>query len=83
MYSHFDVAGHNNSRSITSANCSRYHVQEFMSTMNSLSFNSTSDIQHAHPYSLDVSSQYVVPPQDKPMNKRIGFGNANYFANYS
>ena len=25
----------------------------------------------------------MVPPQDMPMNERIGYGNANYLANYS
>jgi hypothetical protein len=30
-----------------------------------------------------MSSQYVVPPQGMPMNKRIGYDNANYLANYS
>jgi hypothetical protein len=51
--------------------------------MNSLSFNFTSNIQHAYPYSSTTSSQYVVPPQDMPMNKRIGYGDANYSENYS
>ena len=25
----------------------------------------------------------MVPPQDMPMNERIGYGNADYLANYS
>jgi hypothetical protein len=51
--------------------------------MNSLNFDATSNIQHMNPYSSAISSQYVVPPDDMPMNERISFNNANYLANYS
>ena len=51
--------------------------------MNSSSFNFTSNIQHAYPYSSAISSQCVVPPQDMPRNERIGYDEANYSANYS
>jgi hypothetical protein len=54
-----------------------------MSTLNSLNFDATSNIQHVNPYSSAISSQYVVPPHDMPMNERIGFDNINYLANCS
>jgi hypothetical protein len=60
-----------------------YYGQEPMSTLNSLSFNATSNMQHVNPYSSTISSQYVVPPQDMPMNERISYDNANYLANCS
>lgn len=93
MNSHIDVTGRNNSRSIVSANYNvdglhhihlntRYYDQQPMSTMNSLGFNATSDVQHTYPYSSAINSQYVVPPQDMSVNKRIGYGDANYSANY-
>jgi hypothetical protein len=40
-------------------------------------------MQHAYPYSLAISSRYVVSPQDMPINERIGYGDANYSADYS
>ena len=57
-----------------------YYGQEPMS-INSSSFDATSNIQHVNPYSSAISSQYVVPPHDMPMNERIGYDNANYLAN--
>ena len=55
-----------------------------MSSLDSLSFNASSNIQHVNPYSSAISSRYVVPPQDMPMNERIGYNNNdNYLANYS
>ena len=84
MNSHVGVASHKYSRYVTLANTfdngphhtyPRYYGQEPMSTMNSSSFNFTSNIQHAYPYSSAISSQYVVPPQDMPMNQRIGLAN--------
>jgi hypothetical protein len=54
-----------------------------MSTINSLSFDATSNMQHINPCSSAISSQYVVPSHDLPMNKRIGYDNASYLANYS
>ena len=54
-----------------------------MHVVNSLSFDATSNIQHVNHYSSAIGLQYVVPPQDMPMNERIGYDNANYFANYS
>jgi hypothetical protein len=59
-----------------------YYGQEPMSTMNSLNFNATSNT-HVNHYSSAMSSQYVVSPQDMPMNERIGYDNANYLANCS
>jgi hypothetical protein len=59
-----------------------YYGQEPMSTMNSLNFNVVSNI-HVNPYSLAISSQYVVPPQDMSMNERIDYDNANYLASCS
>ena len=50
-----------------------------MSTVNS---SSTSNIQHVNPYSLAMSSQYVVPPQDKLMNEKIGYDGDNDLANF-
>jgi hypothetical protein len=94
MNSHVDVASHNHTKYVASANTfdnaphhmhhnHGYYGQEPMSTLNSLSFNATSNIQHVNPYSSAMSSQYVVPSQDMPMNKRIGYDNANYLAYYS
>ena len=54
-----------------------------MSTMHSMNFDVTSNIQHVDPYSSAMSSEYVASPQDMPMNERIGYDNANYLANYS
>jgi hypothetical protein len=51
--------------------------------MNSLSFDATSNMQYVNPCSSAISSQYVVPPHDLPMNERIGYDNTNYFANCS
>jgi hypothetical protein len=51
--------------------------------MNSLGLNASSNIQHVNSCSLAISSQYVVLPQDLPMNERIGYANANYLANCS
>jgi hypothetical protein len=92
--SHVDVTSHNDTRYVASANTfdnaphhmhhnHGYYGQEPMSTLNSLSFNATSNIQYVNHYSSAISSQYVVPPQDMPMNERIGYDNANYLANYS
>ena len=53
-----------------------------MSTMNSMNFDVTSNIQHVDPYSSAMSSEYVAS-QDMPMNERIGYNNANYLANCS
>ena len=92
MNSHVGVASYNSNRYIASANAfdngphhtyPRYYGQEPMSTMNSSSFYSTSNIQHAYPDSSAISSQYVVPPQDMPMNERIGYDNINYLASCS
>ena len=93
MNSHVDVASHNDTRQVGSANTffsaphythhnSRYYGQESMSIANSLSFNVTSNIQHAYPYSSVTSSQYVVP-QDKPMNVKIGYDDDNDLTNFS
>jgi hypothetical protein len=54
-----------------------------MHVVNSSSFDATSNIQHVNPYSSAISSQYVVPPHDMPMNERIGLDNTNYLANCS
>jgi hypothetical protein len=94
MNSHVDVTSHNNTRCVASANTfdnaphhmhhnHGYHDQEPMSTVNSLNFDATSNIEHINPYSLAISSQYVIPPHDMPMNERIGYNNANYLANCS
>jgi hypothetical protein len=92
--SHVGVASCNDTKYVASAdtfdNASHhthhiygYHGQESMSTLNSLNFDATSNIQHVNPYSSAISSQYVVPPHDMPMNERIGFDNTNYLANCS
>jgi hypothetical protein len=92
--SHVDVANCNDTRYVASAdtfdnvphhthNNYGYHSQEPMLTMNSLSFDATSNMQHVNPCSSAISSQYVVPPHDLPMNERIGYNNANYLANCS
>jgi hypothetical protein len=83
IYSHVGVASHNNSIYVASTNAYGYHDQELMSILNSLGFNATSNIQYAYPYSSAISSQYVVPPQDMPINERISYGDANYSVNYS
>jgi hypothetical protein len=54
-----------------------------MCAENSLSYNSSSNIQHVNPYSSAISLHYVVPPQDMSMNKRIDYDDVNYLANYS
>jgi hypothetical protein len=94
MNSHVGVASHNDTRYVALANTFDndshhthhnygYHGQELMSTVNSLNFDATSNIQHVNPCSSAISSQYVVPPHDLPMNERIGYDNANYLANCS
>ena len=94
MNSHVDVASHNHTRYVASANTFDnaphythrnygYYGQELMHVVNSLSFDATSNIQHVNCYSSAISSQYVVPPQNMPMNERIGYNNANYLANCS
>jgi hypothetical protein len=93
MNSHVGVATHNDSRYVASANyyvdngphhtLPGYYGQESMSTINSSSFNFTSNIHHVYSYSSAINSQYVVPPQDMSMNERIDYGDANYSANYS
>jgi hypothetical protein len=60
-----------------------YYSQEPILIVNSSSFDATSNIQHVNIYLLVISSQYVVPPQDVPINERIGYDNANYLANCS
>ena len=73
MNSHVGVASYNDTRYVTSANTFdnaphythhnyKYYGQEPMSTVNSLSFNATSNIQHVNLYLSAISSQYVVPP---------------------
>jgi hypothetical protein len=87
MNSHVGVASHGNMRYyVASANQyhnSGYHVQGLISTMIFSSFNATSNIQHAYSYSSAIGSQYVVSPQNKPMNERIGYANNKYTAKYS
>jgi hypothetical protein len=73
----FDNAPHN------AHNDYEYYDQEPMSIINSLNFDITSNIQHVNPYSSAISSRYVVPPQDIPMNERIGYDNTSYLVNYS
>jgi hypothetical protein len=77
MNSQIDIASHNYTRYIVSANAfdigphhmhPGYYGQEQMSTMNSSSFDFSSNIQYAYPYSSAISSQYVIKPQDVPMN---------------
>jgi hypothetical protein len=92
--SHVGVASCNDTRYVASAdtfdnvphhthNNYGYHGQESMSTMNSLSFDATSNMQHLNPCSSAISSQYVVPSHDLPMNERIGYDNASYLADCS
>ena len=92
--SHVGVASHNDTRYVASANTiinAPHHThhnyecfdQKPMHVVNSLSFDATSNIQHVNCYSSAISSQYVVPPQNMPMNERIGYNNANYLANCS
>ena len=94
MSSHVDVASHNHTRYVASANTFDnaphythhnygYYGQEPMSIVNSLNFDATSNIQHVNYYSSAISSQYVVLSQDMPMNKRIGYDNTIYLANCS
>jgi hypothetical protein len=54
-----------------------------MDIVNSLSFDATSNLQYENPYSLAISSQYVVPPHDMPMNERISYDNTNYLVDCS
>ena len=93
MNSHVDAASHNHTRYVASANTFDnaphhthhnygYYGQEPMSTVNSMNFDVTSNIQHVDPYSSAMSSEYVAS-QDMPMNERIGYGDTNYSANYS
>jgi hypothetical protein len=91
MNSHVDVANHNHTRYVASANTfdnAPHHThhnygQESMHVVNSSSFDTTSNIQYINRYSSAISSQYVVSPQDIPMNERIIYNNANYLANCS
>jgi hypothetical protein len=79
-----DINSHDNPRYVALANTfDEYYDQEPMCAKISLSYNSSSIIQHVNPYSLAISSHYVVPPQDMPMNERISYDNVNYLANYS
>jgi hypothetical protein len=55
----------------------KYCSQEPMSIVTSSSFDATNNIQHVNPYSSTISSQYVVPPHDMPMNERSGYDNDN------
>ena len=76
MNSHVDAASHNHTRYVASANTfDKYYDQG--------PFDSSSNIQHINPYSSAVSSQYVVSPQDKLMDERIGYDDVHYLANYS
>jgi hypothetical protein len=62
--SHVGVASYDNPRYVASANTfDEYYDQEPMCAENSLSYNSSSNIQHVNPYSSSISSHYVVPPQ--------------------
>ena len=94
MSPHVDVASHNDTKYVASADTFvnaphhthhsyGYYGQEPMHVVNSLSFDATSNKQYVNRYSLAISSQYMVLPQDMPMNERIGYNNANYFANCS
>ena len=94
MSSHVGVASCNDTTYLASANTFDnaphhthhnygYYGQEPMHVVNSSSFDATSNIQHVNPYSLAISSQYVVPPHDMLMNERISYDNANYLANCS
>jgi hypothetical protein len=80
--SHVGVASCNDTRYVASAdtfdnvphhthNNYGYHGQEPMSTMNSLSFDATSNMQHVNPCSSAISSQYVVPSHDLLMNGEL------------
>ena len=55
-----------------------YHLQHPISTMILLNFNTTSNIQNTYTYSLAISSQYMVLPQDMQINMKIGYGINNY-----
>jgi hypothetical protein len=92
--SHVGVASCNDTRYVASAdtfdnvphhthNNNGYHGQEPMSTMNSLSFDAPSNMQHVNSCSSTISSQYVDPPHDLPMNERIGYDNASHLVNCS
>jgi len=94
MNSHVDVASHNNTKYVAStatfdnAPHNTHHNygcygQEPMSIVNSSDFGTTSNIQHVNPCLSAISTRYVVSPQDMPMNERIGYDNANNFANCS
>jgi hypothetical protein len=94
MNYHVGVARHNDTKYVASAdilfsaphhthNNYGYYGQEPISIVNSLSFDATSNIQRVNLYSLAISSQYVVSPQDMPMSERIGYDNANYLVNCS
>jgi hypothetical protein len=48
-----------------------------------LNFYTTSNIQNTYTYSLTISSQYMVLPQDMQMNMKIGYEINNYLENYS
>jgi hypothetical protein len=81
--SHVSIASYDNPRYVASANIfDEYYGQEPMCAENSLSYNSSSNVQHVNPYPSAISSHYVVPPQDMPMNERIGY-DVNYLAKYS
>ena len=71
MSSHVDVASHNDTRYVASADnfvnaphhthhSYGYYGQEPMQVVNSSSFNATSNIQHVNLNSSAISSQYVV-----------------------
>ena len=71
MNSHVDVASHNHTRYVASANTFDnaphhthhnygYYGQERMHVINSSSFDATSNIQHVNLNSSAISSQYVV-----------------------
>ena len=73
MNSHVDVASHNHTRYVVSADSFDnaphnthhnygYYGQELMHVVNSSSLDATSNIQHVNQYSSAISSQYVVPP---------------------
>jgi hypothetical protein len=83
--SYVGVASYNDTRYVTSATHHIYgcHGQEPMSTINSLSFDATSNIQHVNPYLSAISSQYMVSPHDMSIKERIDYDNANYLANCS
>jgi hypothetical protein len=86
--SHVGVASCNDIRYVASADTfdnASYHThgQESMSTLSSLNFDVTSNIQHVDHCLSAISSQYVVSPHDMPINERIGYDNTNYLVNCS